>query len=145
MSSVKHVTHTVFKSYTIQHNNNSNYYYWMEEMILTLAGQSQWLPRKISGVFNGIQTHDLCDAGALPFNSSLNIFLSLIIIIIIKNEMSFKLNTVIQNFQVLKRAIINYLLLTFCFNLLTLPCWSRIGKFKINVRGALYMWSSCTQ
>ena len=38
-------------------------------MILTLAGQSERLSHmcnwKISGVFNGIQTHDLCDAGAV--------------------------------------------------------------------------------
>ena len=37
---------------------------WIEEVILTLAGQSQWLPHictwKISGVFIGIRTHDLC-------------------------------------------------------------------------------------
>ena len=42
---------------------------WIEEMILTLAGQSQRLSHmytlKISGVFNGIRTHDLCDAGAV--------------------------------------------------------------------------------
>ena len=37
-------------------------------MILTLAGQSQWLSHmctwKSSGVFNVIRTHDICDAGA---------------------------------------------------------------------------------
>ena len=42
---------------------------WTEEMVLNvLAGQSQRLSHlctwKISGVFNGIRTHDLCDAGA---------------------------------------------------------------------------------
>ena len=58
----------------------------------------------------------------------LSTFLSLIILIIIQNEamwiifMSFKLKTVIQNFQVPKRAIINDLLPTFCFNLMTLKC-----------------------
>ena len=39
------------------------------ETILTLAGQSQRLchmyTRKISGVFNGNRTHDLCDAVAV--------------------------------------------------------------------------------
>ena len=51
----------------IRHKFNT-YYYWIEEMIFTLAGQSQWLSHlctcKISGVFNGIQTHNLCDASA---------------------------------------------------------------------------------
>ena len=38
-----------------------------------IAGQSQrlshrctWCPWKVSGVFSGIRTHDLCDAGAVP-------------------------------------------------------------------------------
>ena len=71
MSGVKHVTHTV----KITHYNKITIIEL--KMILTLAGQSQRLSHictsKISGVFNGIQTHDLCNVGALPFNSSLNI------------------------------------------------------------------------
>ena len=41
----------------------------IEEMILVLAGQSQRLPCmctwKLSGVYNGIQTHEPCDAGSI--------------------------------------------------------------------------------
>ena len=53
------------------HDNDSmsTEWAWIEEMILTLAGQSQWLShvhlkKLISGVFNGIQTYDVCNASA---------------------------------------------------------------------------------
>ena len=122
MSGVKHVTHTVKAT----HYNKITIIEL--KMILTHAGQAQRLSHictsKILGVFNGIQTHDLCNAGGLPFNSSIKIsFTHNNLFIIIQNEamwiifMTFKLNTIIQNFQVLKRAIIDYFLPTFCSNL----------------------------
>ena len=42
---------------------------WRNDPHTLLDNQTQWLPHictwKISGVFNGIQTHDLCDASAV--------------------------------------------------------------------------------
>ena len=109
MSGVKHVTHTV----KVIHYNKITIIEL--KMILTLAGQSQRLSHictsKISGVFIGIQTHDLCNAVALPFNySSIKISSTHnnYLFIITQNEamwiifMTFKLNTVIQNFQAQK-------------------------------------------
>ena len=59
----------IFVVATVIRHKFNTYHYWIEEMIFTLAGQSQRLSHlctcKISGVFNGIQTHNLCDASAV--------------------------------------------------------------------------------